>query len=229
MNGNVEKISLNITQRLKLVSHGDSFHHEDEEIRVRPVRTSQEMKEVYRIVHDAYLEKGYIKEQPHGKLIHYPHLDGIPETTVLVALDNCKVIGTNSVTFDGLYGMHVDEDFREECNQIRLENRMLAASWRIATRKSCRNVRKVVMKLIQKTVDHALMNGVETMLFTFNPRHERIYKRLLNMTTIARDDESVAGLSNAPAVLMRVDKENLPDRWLKTSEQRGHKEPAAVF
>lgn len=229
MNEIVRKKSSNINQRLKQISHVDSFCHEDAKIRVRSVRTSLEMDEVYRIVHDAYLERGYIEEQPYGKLIHYPHLDGIPETTVLVAIENSEIVGTNSVTFDGLYGMHVDEDFKEECDQIRLEKRVLAASWRIATRKSCRNVRKVVMELIQKTVDHAIINGIETVLFSFNPRHERIYKKLLNMTTIARDDKSVAGLSNAPAVLMRADTEKLPDRWLKKFELRGYKEPAATL
>ncbi|MFC1479119.1 hypothetical protein ACFL6F_00840 [Planctomycetota bacterium] len=216
-----QKKGSNITQRLKQISKGDSLCHEKGEIIIRPVQNSWEMDKVYRIVHDAYLERGYIEKQPDGKLIHYPHLDGIPETTILVALENGEIVGTNSITIDGPFGMHVDEDFKKECDQIRFENRLLASSWRIATKKSCRNERKAVMQLIQETVDHALGNGVETMLFTFNPRHERIYKKLLNMITVAKNGGSVTGLSNAPAVLMRVDDKDLPARWLKKFPDMG--------
>jgi hypothetical protein len=59
-----------------------------------------------------------------------------------------------------------------------------------------------------------------TCVFTFNPRHERIYKRLLNMKTVARRVETVHGLCHAPAVLMRWDFEDCPDMWLRTEEER---------
>ncbi len=55
----------------------------------------------------------------------------------------------------------------------------------------------------------------DTILCSFNPRHERIYRRMLNMQTIARRTGSES-LSNAPSVLMRCDRETVPTRWLKS-------------
>ena len=90
---------------------------------------------------------------------------------------------------------------------------MLAAVWRIVTCPRCRGDRRVVMALIRETVKRVVGAGIETCVFTFNPRHEAVYMRLLNMVSVARK-EAIAGLANAPAVLMRWDLERCPPRWL---------------
>jgi hypothetical protein len=60
---------------------------------------------------------------------------------------------------------------------------------------------------------------VDVSLYTFNPRHERFYKRVLDLRTIAgpRPGHSVKG---APAVLMRGDRELMLPRWEKISSRR---------
>jgi len=194
---------------------------------IKKAENAGEMEGVHRLTHDTYFEQEYIDRQPGGKLIHYPHLENIPETTVLIAVSEGRIIGTNSLTLDGPAGLHVDKDFKEQCDRIRLEGRSLAASWRIATRSGCRSERKVVLGLIQKTVDEAVACGIETMVFTFNPRHERIYRRLLNMRTVARSEGS-AGLNNAPAVFMRLDREDLPEQWLKKTGRDTAKETVSA-
>ncbi|MFH1022284.1 MAG: hypothetical protein V1809_02735 [Planctomycetota bacterium] len=179
---------------------------------IRPVRSSREMDAVYRLVHDTFLERGYCASQPDGRLIHYPHLDHIPETTVLAAVLKGEIVGTISYTFDGPAGLHTDKDFKAECDVIRAEGKRLGASWRIATRNRFRYEKEVVMALIRTTVHYILDSGVETSVFTFNPRHERVYQRMLNMTTVTRS-AGTDGLSNAPAVLMRMETENIPAKW----------------
>ena len=186
---------------------------------IRPVQNAMEMDQVYRLTHDAYVWRGYNQPQPDGRLVHYPHLDNIPETTVLIAVEHGRILGTNSITLDGPRGLSVDGDFKFDCDGIRKERRPLAASWRIATREDLRGETRVVMGLIQETVRWGISAGVLTCMFTFNPRHERIYKKLLNLETVARCEET-KGLKNAPAVLMRLDLENCPQRWLDTQELR---------
>ncbi len=180
---------------------------------IRPIQSKAELEEVYRLTHDAYVEEGYCRPRPDGRLIHYPDLDQARETTILVALEEGRIVGTNSLTLDGPSGLHVDKDYGPECQAIRQTGRALASSWRIATHRSCRDQRKIVMSLITETVVRAVDFGVESCLFTFNPRHERIYKRLLNMRTIAHSS-GTQGLLNAPSVFMRCDLETLPERWL---------------
>lgn len=186
-------------------------------VEIRPIRGDAELDAVYRITHDAFLEQGYCKAQPDGRLIHYPHLDRIPETTILVALIDGAICGTISLTLDGPQGFHVDSDFKPECDEIRREGRRLAAAWRMATRSSCRDERKVVMALILGALRGTFDASVQTTVFTFNPRHERVYQRLLNMTTVARNQET-DGLENAPAVFMRMDAETVPERLRKACQ-----------
>lgn len=201
----------NISQALRKIDSVDAIP-EPHAIEVRPIGSDAELDEVYRLTHDAYAERGYCQPTADGRLIHYPHLDGIPETTVLVAIVDGKIMGTNSWTLDGPRGLHVDSDFKTECDAIRKEGRRLASSWRIATRSCCRQEQRVVMSLIQRTVSDCLDAGVETSVFTFNPRHEAIYRRMLNMTTVARRDD-IHGLCNAPAVFMRLNLESIPERF----------------
>jgi hypothetical protein len=214
--------SSKISQALRAIDAGKSPSDSEASlarVEVRGISNDAELDEVYRITHDAYLERGYCKAQPDGRLIHYPHLDRIPETRILIALIDGAILGTISWTLDGPQGFHVDSDFKTECDAIRKEGRRLAASWRIATRNSCRDERHVVMALIQETLRETLEAGVETTVFTFNPRHERVYQRLLNMTTVARND-GTDGLENAPAVFMRMDRETVPERWLAAIAKR---------
>jgi hypothetical protein len=59
----------------------------------------------------------------------------------------------------------------------------------------------------------------DTALLTVNPKHERAYTRLFNLRAIARSPGS-RGLRNAPAVLMRIDREDLATmsgRWRRGS------------
>jgi len=181
---------------------------------IRPVCEDGELEDVYRLTHDAYAERGYIKASSDGRLIHNRELDGIAETTVVVVVADGIVLGTNTLTLDGPKGLSVDKDFKEESDQVRAEGRTLASSWRLVTRTGYRDERKIVMGLIGETLRLGLSHGVTTCLFSLNPRHERVYSRLLNMKTIARSD-AIVGFANAPAVLMRMDIETLP-QWCKS-------------
>ena len=173
---------------------------------VRRIQTTQELHDVWRLTHDVYVKAGYCKRRETGWLIHYPRLDNIIETAVFIAIENGRIIGTNSITLDGPKGLHVDDDFPKEVNKIRKEGRRLVASWRIVT--DCKGIMPVV-RLIKKTLAFGLNElWAETALFTFNPEHENFYKKYLNMTTIAKRD-CIGKLHNAPAVLMRADKETI--------------------
>ena len=68
------------------------------------------------------------------------------------------------------------------------------------------------MALIRAGVHMIWDSGTEISLYTFNPRHKRVYQRLLNMRTVA-SSAGTQGLSNAPAVFMRLDTPDIPARW----------------
>ena len=132
------------------------------------------LDEVYRLTHDEYIRMGYIEPRSDGRLRHYIHLDRIPETSIIVAFVDGRIVGTNSWTKDGVYGLHVDQDFKAECDQIRrelyLRGKALAASWRIVTDNDFNSIRmKIVLTLIAETLKQIVLAGYETAVFTFNP------------------------------------------------------------
>jgi len=174
-----------------------------------------ELDLVYKLTYEEYLRQGYIIENPNKSLSLYPHLDNILETTVIGCFDHNKLLGTISWTLDGPNKLHTDIDFPKETEKVRQEGRILAASWRIITDHNYRHKISVVSSLILATIEEMMIGNVQTALFTFNPKHERVYRRILNMKTLARHDGTIHGMDNAPAVLMRLDIENLHPKWIQ--------------
>ncbi|OIO69693.1 MAG: hypothetical protein CO186_09970 [Zetaproteobacteria bacterium CG_4_9_14_3_um_filter_49_83] len=174
------------------------------------VRSQAEMDSVYHLTYECYLREGYCSKSETKRLIHYPHLDELDETTVLVVKDPLgKVVGTCSTTVDNPAGLHVDDDFHQQVDVIRKENCALASSWRIAVDRKSRAGAVVVKLLIEGSIAYWHTRSIDTCLMTFNPCHERFYARYMNCKTIARSGD-IHGLSNAPAVLMRWDAMRCP-------------------
>lgn len=179
---------------------------------IRPVANVQELEAVYRLTHDCYVTSEYASTQPNGLLLHYPEYDVVPETTVLVAIHQGEIVGSISCTISDTQGLTIGHDFPEECLQMEKEGRVLCAIWRLVVKSSHRNSRQVLLGLISEVTRRLLESPMTTFLFVVNPKHARIYERLLNMRTVATKD-GAEGLNNAPAVLLRGDRETLPAQW----------------
>ena len=175
--------------------------------------TPAELGPIWRLAHDVYSKEGYCDPQPDGLLRHYPHLDLIPHTRVIAAYDDTGLAGTNSLTLDSAAGLHTDSAFPWETKMERqsclLTGLTLGSSWRIVTREP--GV-QLVLGLIGRSIDEAEDMGLDAVLFTFHPKHVRIYRHLLGLEAVTgpRDDPSV--LAN-PAVLMRGDMMRIRQMW----------------
>jgi hypothetical protein len=169
------------------------------------------MQKVWKLTHDVYVKCGYIKPQPGGLLVHYPHLDQIPETTVIVCKDDeGNIVGTNSFTVDGPEGLHVESEFSDIVSLFRMTNLRLSSTWRIETDPECNNRLSVVKAVIIKTFEIA-QDKADIVLATFHPRHEAFYTRLLNFIRIAQPRPHKH--LNAHAILMATTKP-----WIEKSK-----------
>ena len=85
--------------------------------------TSGELESAYRLVHDVYVEKGYIPKQQNG--LRMRHYELCPETATFVAnTPSHAIIGTISVIVDSFdLGLPSDNVFKEEIDVIRREGR----------------------------------------------------------------------------------------------------------
>jgi len=180
---------------------------------VRPA-TQEDMPAVWRLTHDVYQASGYCEANPHSMLRHYPLLDGIEETTVYIAEDAGEIVGTNSLTVDGPWGLHTDEDFPRETRAIRLMCRhmgwRLGCSWRICTTPANRNRTATVKSLFRATIEGVLDASLDALLFEFHPRHAKIYKRTLGLDVLA---EGTCGSVDAPSVLMCGIRSRCEEKW----------------
>lgn len=181
-------------------------------MKIQIAQTKKELNTVYRIVHDAYLSKGYIKAQPDGKFVHSPNIDNNSNTTVFIAKEGQKTIGTCSCTLNQGNNTYIESSFKKECKAIRDEGKKVCEIWRVATRDN--NV-KAVVSLFATIATYAIENDVDTCVIEVNPCHERIYNRLLGFTTVTRKEET-NGLKNAPAVMMRLDKQDMRQAFVKS-------------
>ncbi len=190
-----------------------AFRPEGRPYVIRPAQGRAELDAVHRLTHDSIVAGGYMLARPDGRLDSYPMLDASPLTTVLVAVCDGTIIGTNSLTADGPLGLHTDLYFPTETNIVRRDRRRLVSSFRIATAPAMkdRHGYALILDLVKWTCVVATeAYAFETMLCTFNPKHETVYRRMLGATTLAHQAQVAHGDVNAGAVLMRIDVERLP-------------------
>jgi hypothetical protein len=177
-------------------------------IEVTRVTEAFELDAVYRLTHDAWVEEGLIEPQPSGRMVRHPELDSDRDTHVLVAKGpDGSVLGTNSITFDGPLGLPMDHGLKGQVDKIRATVQRLAGSWRIATVLDCRSRISVLSALIIKTIDIAEELNVDSCLFLFAKRHERVYQKLIGARTICSSPGFYPDAPLWTPVLMRVDRE----------------------
>jgi hypothetical protein len=183
---------------------------------VRPMRDRRELDHVQRLVHDVYLEAGYISPQPGGRLVYCPHLDAVPETTAFVAQAGGEIVGTCSLTLDGPAGFHLDDEYPDAVGAVRREVRSLASSWRWASKAPANDRIGVYLGLLRAIQAVLRANAVETCLFTLVPQFAEVYRHLLNARPVASTACTSEKLSmfRCRTVLMRWDVERCPLRWI---------------
>ena len=182
---------------------------------VRAINSLQELSEVYRLTHECYVKNEYAAPHSSGMLIHYPYFDHHSSTSILIARLHGKIVGSVSVTIDGPGGLTVDEDFKDVCDQSRVQGRQTAAVWRLVVDEEHRGQREIVIAMIREVIRLLRKHNVQDCFFAVNPRHVAVYQKMLNMEIVA-EKPATHGLSNAPAILLRGDPFSVPGRLAHT-------------
>ncbi len=176
--------------------------------------------EIGKLVHDTLVESGHISSRYDKYVDLYPHLNKIPETSILIAESGGKIIGTNSMTLESPAGLHTDKFFKEETDCFRKNKKILGSSWRIATSKEYRKNIRLFLDLIQNSFFLAKEMNIETCLFVFDKKHEEFYKKMLDAETVAEKICNIEPEIDIPMVLMQTDTENSQKHMSKIFTRR---------
>jgi len=122
---------------------------------------------------------------------------------VCTARDGEQIVGTLSVRFDGIGGLHADALFEAELAEWRAAGIKLCEFGSLAVDRHSYNAKRVLAQVFHLGYLHAhRRERCERLVIEVNPRHVAFYRRYLGLLpyTTARHNPRV----NAPAVLMSI-------------------------
>jgi hypothetical protein len=197
-----------------------SFKEEVKKMEVR-IATRADMSNVYKLTYQSYLEEGYCQENEKCEMNHYPYLDNIVETTVVIVDEDGKIIGTITITLDGVNKLYTDEDFPEETEKVRQEclekNKKLGCLWRLATIPD-RNDKILICLLFNKTTEIMIDKEIDMCLFIVNPKHTSFYNKVFGIEPVTTN---ICSSVLAPGVLMLGEINTIKEKWTKISKRWG--------
>jgi hypothetical protein len=153
-----------------------------------------ERQAAFRLIYDAYHERGLMETNVHHMRITPHHL--LNDTDVLVAKDGDQVIYTVTLVEDGTLRLPMEQTYPDEVAQRRDAGRCLAESSCLASRQghfSCPRMFHVCSQILGLMFRVARARGVERLLAAFHPRHRPVYTRLFGF-------EQIGGLKTYAAV-----------------------------
>ncbi|PCJ51672.1 MAG: hypothetical protein COA79_25655 [Planctomycetota bacterium] len=136
----------------------------------------------------------------------YSAYDLLEESTVIVAIDNNRVVGTLTLIFDDEFGLPASELYESELSTIRANNTLTEIT-SLAIQKDARFSTTILVKLFNQAYLYSKGSKNSThFIITVNPRHVMFYQKKLLFEKIGsvKYYDKVGG---APAELLILDLE----------------------
>ncbi|MEN3366082.1 MAG: hypothetical protein V7606_3356 [Burkholderiales bacterium] len=172
-------------------TNGESTDLQEFKIRMANMQGTREAASL--LLKKMYSWRGYSIEPTGGQQ---------PDKLTLTADTGGNTIGTMSLYFDSRDGLPADENFRDELDELRAQNRRLCEPSRLAI--DWYTPKRVFAALIHIShiYSHKILGNTDWII-EVNPRHAAFYKRMLGFRELA--GERMCTRANAPAVLLRLD------------------------
>lgn len=170
---NRTKVPTAVAQRkLEMLRRSGMFSGDTNGAVIERARSYEDLRDAYRLVHDVYVESGYIK--PESGAIRLRIFETSSETATFVAKKEGRVVGVLSVAGDSVLGLPSDLAFKSELNALRstgvrvceLTNQAVAEEFRRGP---------VAMELMRSAVAHCLTVGYHCAVASVSPSHMGFY------------------------------------------------------
>lgn len=152
-------------------------------VRVRVATTEDEYEQSFRLVQEAYKERGWESVLSGDMRILPQHL--LPETTVLVALEEDKVIGTMSLVEDSSVGIPSDATYHDEIQRLRSEGCRIVEYSCLGVAKPSRHLG--IPKMLNLAGYHIAhhIRGCSHCVVSVHPKAYKIYRALFGFRPLA--------------------------------------------
>ncbi|MBN2212144.1 MAG: GNAT family N-acetyltransferase [Sedimentisphaerales bacterium] len=189
------------SRRMQLLERMGCFGAGPGGVSIRRAVTADDLRQAYSLVHDCYVEQGYIFPLASGMRMRI--FEAMPETVTFVAKAGKQVVGVTSVVFDsndlGLPSEHV---FRDEIEVLRRQGRKIAeiTNWAIAPdyRRTA-----VLTELIRCYVAHLQAAGCDDAIGAISHNHKYFYK-LMGFDRVIGSERSYSAQIHDPVILVNM-------------------------
>jgi len=164
------------SRRLRLLKKAGFFGSYPPGTSIIRATSQEDLRSAYTLVHDAFVERGYIKAVDCRMRIRC--FEALPETATFVAHVKGEIAGVLSVVPDTAgFGLPADTAFKVEIDQLRKRGRRLCEGTNWVMAEKYRNT-PIMTELMRCAFAHAMSEGYTDFLGTVSPGHVRFYSLL---------------------------------------------------
>ncbi len=184
-----------------------------ESLEIKIADSESELADAYRLLHDSYVNAGFMSPQPCGMRVLPQHL--LPQTTTIVAKWDGQVIGTLSLIRDNAFGLPMEKIFGLE--QRRAGSRRLAEVSSLAIDPKYRGqANQALFPLFRFVYQYAKHYfGTHEFVIAVNPSTVDMYLGFMCFEKLPAPTKSYDFVKGAPAVGLYLNFETCEDRWRK--------------
>lgn len=153
------------------------------DIRVKIASTVDEWEQAFQLITENYRQRGYESSAP-GQIRFTPY-HGLPETVVLVAKHQERVIYTMTLVFDNvLLGLPMESLYHAEIARMRAAGcQIMEVSCLASQDLSLREFTPVFTSMVRLTIHYSLSVGAESWVISVNPKHRRFYTKIVGFVS----------------------------------------------
>jgi len=176
--------------------------------------TKEELEACFQILHDAYVESGFMKPDPSGMRVTIYH--ALPTTTTLCAKCDGEVVGTISLVRESALGLPLQRIF--DLTAVREKGGNIAEVSALAVHPKFRRTGHSVSFPLMKFMVSYCTTFFDTrhIVIAVNPAHIKMYESILLFTRLTENVvESYDFVNGAPAVGATLDLKEAPEVFRK--------------
>ena len=192
-------------QRFKVYrSFADCNPAPSSRLELKIAETQEELEACFAVLHDAYVDSGFMKPDPSGMRVTIYH--ALPTTTTLCAKYDGEVVGTISLIRESALGVPLQKIF--DLNSVREKEGLIAEVSALAVHRRFRKTGGSILFPLMKFMYEYCTTFFDTrhLVIAVNPSHIEMYESLLFFKRLtANMVESYDFVNGAPAIGATLD------------------------